>query len=101
MARRPGGRAITINGTEYRARGLRGADQPSFTVTEKAWSCLRWPHEGGVDAEPVRVTVEETAALQTFPADDPWQGVRTKAFQQIVNAIPPVLARAVLAQVAR
>lgn len=97
----PGGRAITINGTEYRPRDLRDVDQPSFTVTEKARSWLRWPQDGGVDSEPVRVTVEEAAALQTYPADYPWQGVRTKAFQQIGNAIPPVLARAVLVEASR
>ncbi|QKV74088.1 DNA cytosine methyltransferase [Amycolatopsis sp. Hca4] len=95
----PGGRAITINGTEYCARDLRGTDRPSFTVTEKARSWLRWPQDGGVDSEPVRVTVEEAAALQTFLADHPWQGVRTKAFQQIGSAIPPVLARVILADV--
>ncbi|RSM43824.1 DNA cytosine methyltransferase [Amycolatopsis balhimycina DSM 5908] len=96
----PGGRANTINGTEYRARDLRGTDQPSFTVTEKARSWLRWPQDGKVDSELVRVTVEEAAALQTFPADYTWQGDRTKAFQQIGNAIPPILARSVLSAVA-
>jgi DNA (cytosine-5)-methyltransferase 1 len=93
----PGGRAITINGTACLARDLRSADWPNFTVTEKARSWLRWPLECGVDSELVRVTVEEVAALQTFPADHPWQAVRTKAFQQIGNGIPPALARATLA----
>jgi hypothetical protein len=65
-ARRPSGRAITINGTEYHARDLHGTDQPSFTVTEKA---RRWLQDGGVDSEPVRVSGEEAAALQTFPSD--------------------------------
>ncbi|OXM61444.1 DNA cytosine methyltransferase [Amycolatopsis vastitatis] len=96
----PGGRAIMINGTEYRARDLRGTDVPSFAVTENARSWLCWPQDGGVGSEPVRVTVEKAAALQTFPADYPWQGVRTQAFQQIGNAIPPILARAILTEAA-
>jgi DNA (cytosine-5)-methyltransferase 1 len=47
----------------------------------------------------VRVTVQEAATLQTFPPDYPWAGSLTSRFQQVGDAIPPTLARAILAEV--
>ena len=42
-----------------------------------------------------RLTVEECATLQGFPADHPWQGTKTSRYRQVGNAVPPALAEAV------
>lgn len=46
-----------------------------------------------------RVTVEEASILQSLPVDHPWQGSKTQQYLQVGNAIPGLLAKAILQQV--
>ncbi len=56
----------------------------------------RYEQRRGANA--VRLTVEQAAILQGFPADYPWQGAKTRQFAQVGNAVPPPLAHRVLEQ---
>ena len=53
--------------------------------------------EGGQPAASIptrmrRLTVQEAAAIQTFPAGMVWEGKQSAQFRQIGNAVPPTLA---------
>lgn len=48
-----------------------------------------------------RLTIQEAAALQTFPTDMPWVGTQSVIFRQIGNAVPPLLGYAVASKLKR
>jgi DNA (cytosine-5)-methyltransferase 1 len=48
-----------------------------------------------------RITVEEAALLQTFPPGMHFAGTRSSCYRQIGNAVPPVLAHEVGAELVR
>ena len=47
-----------------------------------------------------RLTIQEAAAIQSFPSDIQWQGRQSSVFRQIGNAVPPLLGYAVARTVA-
>lgn len=56
---------------------------------------------GSQSQNAVRVTTEEATILMGFRLDYPWQGSRSKQFQQIGNAVCPPLGARVLAEAMR
>lgn len=47
-----------------------------------------------------RISVQEAAAIQSFPQDMPWYGSQSSRYRQIGNAVPPKMAFAVALSVA-
>jgi DNA (cytosine-5)-methyltransferase 1 len=73
-------------------RGRRSMDRQAFTITGKCGrNRWEWP-----DGTTRRMTVDEAAQLQGFPAGYPWQGGSISRQQQVGDTVPPPLAAAVL-----
>lgn len=68
----------------------RPVDEPGHTITGKATAA--WV----AGEETRRVTVQEAAILQSFPPDYPWQGNKSEQYRQVGDAMPPLLAAAIL-----
>lgn len=73
-------------------------DQKQFDEGGEPWFAWYIEHlrNGGNPMVPPayvrRITVQEAAAIQTFPKDMPWAGSMSARWRQIGNAVPPNLA---------
>ncbi|NVI93146.1 DNA cytosine methyltransferase [Actinomadura sp. BRA 177] len=86
------GNRRTSGGNEF------AADRPALSLTGNG--ARTWYR---TDLGPVagRLTDHDAGRLQTFPSDYPWQGSRSSRFQRIADAVPPVMAAAVLGAATR
>jgi DNA (cytosine-5)-methyltransferase 1 len=74
------------SGGDPKARGRRGSDEPSATITGK-WKRNRIVALDAHETEMDRLTNEEAGVFQSFPYRYPWRG--NDQAQQIGNAVPP------------
>jgi len=70
-------------------------DEPSGTVVNVRKSM--WVHPALSRA----LSVREAARLQTFPDSYVFKGTKDSQYQQVGNAVPPILANAIAKQIAR
>lgn len=88
-SRGPGGTTV---------RYVRSCDRPAGTVTGQTTGQWVIRSTRGDDV-PRKLTLEQSAILQGFPADYPWQGKVSERQQQVGNAVPPPLGAHLLGAV--
>jgi len=80
-------------------RGLQGGSGARKTIQDALADGTFVPSIHAKDnsyAESTRITVAEAGVLQSYPRDFKWQGTKTNQFLQIGNAVPPLMAQAIL-----
>ncbi|MGC5264121.1 DNA cytosine methyltransferase [Streptomyces cyaneofuscatus] len=85
-----------VGGSGSRATLYGERDAGRWTENTRPVDAAAQPAYRGGRKDMIRVSIADAAALQTFPPDHPFQGPRTKQYEQIGNAMPPVLAEAVI-----
>ncbi len=70
-------------------------DEPSGTVVNVRKSM--WIHP----TQDRAVSVREAARLQTFPDSFVFYGTKDKQYQQVGNAVPPIMAKAIAKKLAK
>jgi DNA (cytosine-5)-methyltransferase 1 len=78
-----------------KGRDVWTTQRPATTVAGDARIAEAGHHDRQMN-NAIRVTVREVAILQSFPEDYPWQGSRTAQYRQIGDAVPPLMAAAVI-----
>lgn len=87
-------------GENRKGRRAYDLDEPAPTLAfgnnSAAWKWTlhtgRNSGEQTVDTNAIRITPQEALILQSFPPSYPVQGTKTRQFEQIGNAVPPLLA---------